>query len=62
MGRASVWTVVSAGGCMIQFEKSIDSDEKDMRIVPIMDLHCRLGEGLHWDSVRNSLWGVSAVG
>jgi len=33
-----------------------------MTIVPITDLRFELGEGLHWDSMRQCLWGVDIQG
>ena len=33
-----------------------------IEIVPIGQLRCELGEGLHWDSGRHCLWGVDIQG
>jgi xylono-1,5-lactonase len=57
MVLALAWTVASVDGYMTQLNIN-NSDVADIRVVTVSDLHCRLGEGLHWDSVRNSLWGV----
>lgn len=33
-----------------------------IEIIPIAGIRCELGEGLHWDTVRQCLWGVDIQG
>lgn len=33
-----------------------------LTVIPVADIRCQLGEGLHWDSVRQCLWGVDIHG
>jgi D-xylonolactonase len=54
--------VVSAVGYMTQPDRLNKSIATDMRVVAVSDVRCRLGEGLHWDSARNCLWGVDIHG
>lgn len=56
------WMAELVDGCMTPLNKQNNSDTTGIRVVAVTDLRCRLGEGLHWDAVRNSLWGVDIHG